>query len=212
MPHKGAVLPLLDEVDEVVRLSGSVNTIVMDGSELRGYNTDGDGFVDACREAGIELGGSRVLLIGAGRVAAAIAVSLRGEGVNELRIVDREEDHAAELMGRLRGMKGFVRVRTYLLDELDEVATGANVIINATPLGMRDADPLPIPVEYLDEGKGVCDVVYRTSEETELVRQARERGARVASGRRLLLYQGVRQQRLWTGREPDVRVMDDAIS
>jgi shikimate dehydrogenase len=77
---------------------------------------------------------------------------------------------------------------------------------------MQQGDPLPIPAECLDESKSVCDAVYRPGMETSLIRLARERGARVATGKRLLLYKGVRVQRLWTGREPNVTAMSDTIS
>jgi shikimate dehydrogenase len=95
---------------------------------------------------------------------------------------------------------------------LDEAAREVEVIVNATPLGMKDGDPLPIPIEHLDEGRVVCDAVYRPGRDTGLIREARERGARVVTGERMLLYQGVLAQRLWTGREPNVKAMDGALA
>jgi shikimate dehydrogenase len=77
---------------------------------------------------------------------------------------------------------------------------------------MRDGDPLPLPPEYLDGGAAVVDAVYRPGAETALVRMARERGANVVTGQRMLLYQGVLAQRLWTGRRPNVAAMDGALS
>jgi shikimate dehydrogenase len=103
-------------------------------------------------------------------------------------------------------------VEVYPSDALPEAAPDAEAIVNATPLGMEDGDPLPIPIEYLDGGKTVCDAVYRPGKETRLVKQARERGVRVVTGERMLLYQGVQAQRLWTGREPNVKAMSEAIS
>ncbi len=211
MPHKQAILPLLDDVDEVARISGAVNTVAIEGSKLRGYNTDGGGLVEACRESGIELSGRHVLLLGARGAAASIAVALGGEGAGELRIVNRSIERARELADKLREA-GMEQVEVYPPDALGEAASEAEVIMNATSLGMRDGDPLPIPVEYLDEGRAVCDAVYRPGKETQLIRQARERGARVVAGERMLLYQGVQAQRLWTEREPNVKAMDRAIS
>jgi shikimate dehydrogenase len=77
---------------------------------------------------------------------------------------------------------------------------------------MRDGDPLPLPHKYLDGGAAVVDAVYRPGAETALVRMARERGANVVTGQRMLLYQGVLAQRLWTGRQPNVAAMDGALS
>jgi shikimate dehydrogenase len=211
MPHKRAILPLLDGMDEGARLSGAVNTVVVEDSTLRGYNTDGGGLVEACREAGIDLAGRRVLLLGAGGAAAAIALAFGGEGIGELRIANRSVEHAIELRDKLCGA-GSKQASVYPPDALDQAAREVEVIVNATPLGMKDGDPLPLPVEHLDEARVVCDAVYRPGRDTCLIRKARERGARVVTGERMLLYQGVLAQQLWTGREPNVRAMDGALA
>jgi shikimate dehydrogenase len=211
MPHKRAMIPLLDELDEGARISGAVNTVVVDGSTLRGHNTDGGGMVMACQEAGIELSGRRVLLLGAGGAAAAIAVAFGGAGIRELNIANRSAEHAIELRDKLRGV-GIEKVVVHPLDALGEAVLETEIIVNATSLGMKEGDPLPLPAWYVEDGKAVCDAVYRPASETPLVRLARERGARVAAGDRMLLYQGVLAQKLWTGREPNVKAMSDAIS
>lgn len=211
MPHKRAMVPLVDELDEGARISGAVNTVVIEASTLRGYNTDGGGMVVACREAGIELSGRSVLIVGAGGAAAAIAVAFGEAGIGELHIANRSADRAAELRDKLRGA-GMEKVEVHPSEALGEAVLEAEVVVNATSLGMKDGDPLPIPAEILDGGKAVCDAVYRPGTETQLVRLARERGARIVAGDRMLLYQGVLAQKLWTGREPNVKVMDRAIS
>jgi shikimate dehydrogenase len=207
MPHKRAMIPLVDELDEDARISGAVNTVVIEASGLRGFNTDGGGMVMACKEAGIDLSGKSVLLLGAGGTAAAIAVAFGKAGVGELHIANRSVEHAAYLRDKLHGtgMKGLV---VHPLDTLPD----AEIVINATPLGMKEGDLLPVPPAYVREGRGFCDVVYRPGTETPLVRLARERGVPVVAGDRMLLYQGVLAQKLWTGREPNVKAMDLAIS
>lgn len=211
MPHKRAMIPLLDELDEGARISGAVNTVVIEDSGLRGYNTDGGGMVMACQEAGIELSGRRVLIVGAGGAAAAIAIAFGGAGVGELLIANRSVEHAVELRDKLRGA-GMKNVEVHPLGALDEAVPEAEVVVNATSLGMAKGDPLPMPVQYLDKSTAICDAVYLPGRETQLIRQARERGTRAVSGKRMLLYQGVLAQRLWTGREPNVEAMDRAIS
>ncbi len=211
MPHKRAMIPLVDELDEEARISGAVNTVVIEGSTLRGYNTDGGGMVMACEEAGIELSGRRVLILGAGGAAAAIAVAFGGVAVDEIHIANRDFEHAVELRDKLRRV-GIRKVEAYTLDAIEDAITEAEVVVNATPLGMKEGDALPIPAEYVGGGRAICDAVYLPGTETPLVRLARERGARVATGDRMLLYQGVLAQKLWTGREPNVKVMDRAIS
>jgi shikimate dehydrogenase len=207
MPHKRAMIPLVDELNEEARISGAVNTVVIEDSGLRGFNTDGGGMVIACQEAGIELPGRSVLLLGAGGTAAAIAVAFGKAGVGELHIANRNVEHAAQLREELHGtgMKGLV---VHHLDALPDV----EIVINATPLGMKEGDPMPVPSGYVREGRAFCDAVYRPGTETPLVRLARERGVPVVAGDRMLLYQGVLAQKLWTGREPNVKAMDSAIS
>lgn len=212
MPHKGALAPLLDEVDEAASVSGAVNTVVIgDDGRLYGHDTDGSGLVEACAESGIGLTGRRVLLLGAGGAAASIAAALGGAGVGELRIVNRDAGRAEALADRLRAA-GVKETEVYPHGALGEAVREAEVIVNATSLGMRDEDPLPVPAGRLDGGKVVCDAVYRRGEETPLVHHARKLGARVVAGERMLLYQGVQAQRLWTGREPNVEAMSEAIS
>jgi shikimate dehydrogenase len=212
MPHKRAMLPLLDDVDELAALAGAVNTVVIEDSKLRGYNTDGSGFVEACTEAGVDLTDRKVLLLGAGGAAASIALAVGRQGARKLLILNRNLEHALELAEKLRAAGGGTKVEACPADTLDETAAEAEVIVNATPLGMRRGDPLPVPAGYLDGGKAVCDAVYLPGAETALIRHARQRGARVVTGERMLLYQGVEAQRLWTGREPNVQAMSDAIS
>lgn len=212
MPHKRAMLPLLDDIDELAAGAGAVNTVVIeDSKKLRGYNTDGSGFVEACEEAGIALTNRKVLLLGAGGAAASIALAVVRQGAEELHILNRNIEHARELAEKLRAAGAATKVEACSVGALSETAPGAEVIVNATPLGMRRGDPLPVPVGYLD-GKDVCDAVYLPGAETALIRAARERGVRAVTGERMLLYQGVEAQRLWTGHEPNVKAMSDAIS
>ena len=211
MPHKRAVVGLVDGLDDGARVSGAVNTVAIEASGMRGYNTDGGGMVMACEEAGIDLSGKSVLLLGSGGTAAAIAVAFGKAGIGDLHIVSRDVGHAARLRDKLRrtGMEG---ISVGSLAALEQEAPAADVVVNATPLGMKEDDPLPLPPESVQESRAVCDVVYRPRKETSLVRLAKERGARVVAGGRMLLYQGVLAQKLWTGRNPNVGAMDRAIS
>ena len=211
MPHKRAMVPLMDDLDEAARVSGAVNTVVIEDQKLRGFNTDGSGLVEACREAGVALAGRRVLLLGAGGAAASIAVAFCGEGIKKLHIVNRNAEHAESLSEKLREAGKGVEVEVSPAEILDEKPPNAPIIVNATPLGMKDGDPLPLPQTYLEEGRVIIDAVYRPGAETALIQQARDQGAAVVTGQRMLLYQGVLAQRLWTGREPNVEAMSAAL-
>lgn len=211
MPHKAAILPLLDELDESARVAEAVNTVEVREDGLKGLNTDGSGFLEACKEAGVDLAGRRVLLLGAGGAAAAVAVALLREGVSELGIANRTPERAEGLRQKLREVSPESEVRVDDLGRIGEAMAVAEVLVNTTYLGMKDVDPLPVPVEHLRGDLVVCDAVYRAGGETDLVRRAGELGARTVSGGRMLLYQGVEAQRVWLGREPDVDAMSRAL-
>ena len=213
MPHKEAMLPLMDELGGAASLAGAVNTVVItDEGRLRGLNTDGSGFVEACAEAGVSFSGKRVLLLGAGGAAAAIAVASLGEGVSQLYIANRTKERAEELCTRFSGVTQGAQVLVLPLDRAGEAVAEADIVINATYLGMKDRDPLPMPAESLSADKAICDAVYRFGRDTTLIRHARRVGARAVSGGRMLLYQGVQAQRIWTGREPNVEAMSDVLA
>jgi shikimate dehydrogenase len=207
MPHKRAMIPLLDELDQEARVSGAVNTVVIEASGLRGFNTDGGGMVMACREAGMELSGKSVLLLGAGGTAAAIAVAFGKAGIGELHIANRNVERAARLRDKLHG----TGIRGLAIRPLNALPD-AEIVINTTPLGMMEGDPMPVPPDYVQQGRAFCDAVYRPGTQTPLVQLARERNVPVVAGDRMLLYQGVLAQKLWTGREPNIKAMDQAIS
>jgi shikimate dehydrogenase len=211
MPHKEAILPLLDELDEAASVTGAVNTVVAEEGGLRGTNTDGSGFVEACEESGIGFEEARVLVVGAGGAAAAIAVGVLGEGARELRILNRSQWRAEKLRDRLWAAYPGTGISVHDASDSQGAARGTDVIVNATYLGMKNEDPLPVPVSCLGRNTAVCDAVYTPGGETRFIRLAKERGLRAVPGRRMLLYQGVQAQRIWTGKEPDVRAMSDAL-
>ena len=212
MPHKVAILPLLDDVDAAAGISGAVNTVVVEGDRLLGINTDGPGFLAACEESGIVFGGASVLVVGAGGAAAAIAAAALGAGADHLSLLNRSGWRAEGLGRRLGQAYPKVKISVFRPDEVEKAAEGADVIVNATYLGMKDDDPPPVPPGCLADGMAVCDAVYRSGVETRLMRLARERGLPAVAGERMLLYQGVQAQRLWTGKEPDVEAMSCVLS
>lgn len=211
MPHKHAMVPLMDELDEAARVSGAVNTVVIDEARLRGHNTDGSGLVEACGEAGVGLAGREVVLLGAGGAAAAIAVAFCDAGVGGLHIANRSAENARYLAGKLEAAGKETKITTGQIKAPLKTMASAEIIVNTTPLGMNDGDPLPVPEKYLEEGRTIIDAVYRPGAETPLILASRQRGATSIPGQRMLLYQGVQAQRLWTGREPNIEAMERAL-
>ncbi|WP_437726477.1 shikimate dehydrogenase [Sorangium sp. So ce861] len=201
MPYKQAVITLLDEIDPIAARIGAVNTIVNDGGRLRGYNTDWIGAARALEEA-TQIEGARVLLLGAGGAARAVAFGLAERGAR-VTIANRDLEKARQLAAAVGGT-------AVPLDE-GALTPDHDVLVNATSRGMAEVDPRsPVPEEALREGLLVMDIVYKPMI-TELVAAAQRRGATAVHGGRMLLHQAAEQFRLYTGREPPLDAMDEAL-
>ena len=212
MPHKAAVLPFLDEVSSDARLIDAVNTIVVDERRLVGHTTDGEGFSRALRE--VEPGGAGglpVLLLGAGGAARAVALALARESVGSLTIADRTPAAAERLIERLRPALRHVASRVVPLDRLAPAdVDSASLIVNATALGMTESLKLPsVVVDTLRRGHVVFDLVYG-KRPTNLLDEARLRGARTVDGLSMLVWQAAASFELWTGRPAPLDVMRSA--
>jgi len=201
MPYKQAVIPLVDALDPVAARIGAVNTLVNDGGRVTGHNTDWIGAVRALEEV-TPLAGKRVLLLGAGGAARAIAFGLRERGA-AVRIANRDRGKA-ERLAEEAGAEAAA---------LDDAVFGGGdeVIVNATSRGMAEVDARsPVPEEALRPGLVVMDIVYKPMA-TELVEAARRRGAVAIHGGRMLLHQAAEQFRLYTGQPAPLQAMDDAL-
>jgi shikimate dehydrogenase len=195
-PYKEAVPPLLDALSEGARAIGTVNTVVVRDGKLTGHNTDSTGFAAAFRAMFGSPGDRPVVLIGAGGVGRAIGFALADVGAREIRLFDQDGAKAQALAERLKG-----RLDVRLCDGVAQALDGAGVLVNATPIGMLPNTESPVPSHLLREDLWVADAVY-TPLWTPLLRAARERGARVMTGRELCIEQAVDAFRLFTGREP----------
>lgn len=208
IPHKEAIIPFLDELDGEAELIGAVNTVLNKEGRLIGYNTDGRGFVSSLREDGkIDPRGKKIIIIGAGGAARAIAFSLALEGAEKIFINDIIGEKAKELSCVLSTKTS---TEAIYLKDLKEGIGEADILINATPLGMKKEDPLPIPPELLSKGLFVYDIVYNLPE-TSLLKEAKKRGANTLGGLGMLLYQGALSFKIWTGKEPPIDVMRKAL-
>lgn len=181
MPHKVSVLELLDEVTPTVKVAGSCNAVkrLPDG-RLAGDMFDGEGFVRGLRRKGLQLHGTRALVVGSGGVGSAIAASLAAAGIAELMLYDIAGDTADALAGRLRTHFPAVRVATGSKDP-----AGFGLVVNGTPLGMNAGDELPVDVARLEPDAFVGEVVMK-KEMTAFLDAARARGCRVQVGTDML--------------------------
>lgn len=214
VPHKQTILPHLDELTNLAREIGAVNTILKradaTGSQkLIGDNTDAYGFIRALQVRHIAAKHTRVAIFGAGGAAAAAAYALAQEGAREIIFLNRTVERAVELADRLN--QKFPNLALALNDW--HALARSQLIINATSVGMapqQDASPLPENV-ILPRHAVVFDLVYNPPA-TKFLREAKQRGARVIGGLEMLIYQGARAFELWTGQRAPVRVMRAAAS
>lgn len=200
-PHKDDAARLVDRRSPTAERLGAVNTVVRNGTELVGENTDGQGFVDTLRaDHGFDPAGRRCVVRGSGGAARAVILALAGAGAADVVVVPGRSDERAAAAAAMAGTAGRVGVAAE--------ASGADLVVNATTLGMagRTAD-LPLDPALLGEGQLVVDLVYPT---TPFVRAARQRGATASAGVGMLLHQAAAAFRLWTGQEPALEAMSAA--
>jgi len=211
VPYKEEVMKYIDNVSENAQLIGAVNTIKFDGSDVYGYNTDGIGCIKALSDAGVSIDEKKILILGAGGAARAIAFQCIIDGAHVCisnRTIARAKLLASEIKTRL-GDK--IRVLDYSKDSLIEELDDINVLINATTVGMEHeiGDEI-IPWEVLPASIAVMDIVYNPLE-TNLLRKARSRGCKTISGVGMLVHQGAESLRIWLGIDPPVKLMEEAV-
>ncbi len=208
VPHKEKVIPFLDSVREEASFIGAVNTIRNDGGMLTGYNTDGRGFMQSLSEAGIDVSGKKIIIVGAGGAARAIGYYLC-KVASEVCLYDAVTEKAEELAHHLNTLNGNASAIDGATFKEGRILSGMDIIINATALGLNPDDPVPVDLSLLNKGHTVCDLIYK---ETPLLRQASASGCKTVNGLGMLLWQGIFAFELWTGKMPPVEVMRSALN
>jgi shikimate dehydrogenase len=219
VPHKIAALKLVDDLEESAKSIGAVNAVKNNG-KLHGLNTDGKGFARAIREEFVvDLRDLRVMILGAGGAARAIAMQCAKENCERLVIANRTLENGKNLADELRdffaGPRVLGPVARLQAIAWDEAAFrfqigNVDLIVNATPLGLNRSDPSPIPARLLAPHLMVYDTIY-SERRTPFVSAAVEAGARGANGLSMLLHQGALAFEIWFGREAPLDVMRAAL-
>ena len=215
IPHKAAALAAVDEAEDYARQSGSVNTVLVEGSRLLGFNTDGPGLVRAIREEfSADLRDLRVVLLGAGGGAGrAIAVQCAIESCEKLVLVNRTFEKAQAMVEELSTTFRNERIQAVPFEEsaLREQLADADLLINATSVGMRPTDLPLIPALLLTPNLLVYDTVY-SADQSRLLQDAANAGARGANGLSMLLHQGALSFEIWFNRPAPLEVMRQALT
>jgi shikimate dehydrogenase len=209
IPHKVAVMELMDELDETAAAIGAVNTVVHRDGRLIGYNTDGIGYVRSLKEeTGMTVEGKRIAVIGAGGAARGIVYALLKEGPERVLVLNRTVSSAERLaadMGRYGAVEGWG------LAELAKMKDEIDLLINTTSVGMHPhTEEMPVPADLLASRMTVSDIVYNPRR-TKLLAEAEARGLRTHGGLGMFVYQGAYAFEYWTGRPAPVAAMREAV-
>ena len=211
MPNKNKIVELLDELSPAARLIGAVNTVVNDDGHLTGYNTDGVGYMQAVKDAGYDITGKTITVMGAGGAATAICAQAALDGVKRIHIFARETSRFWSRTQKLvENINSTLPCEAFLhenkdLTALAQAISESALLLNATSVGMApNTDGTIIENTSLyHPDLIVSDVIYNPRE-TRFLREAREAGCRTFNGMYMLLYQGAEAFRLWTGQDMPV--------
>ncbi|HEY5594932.1 MAG TPA: shikimate dehydrogenase [Nitrospiria bacterium] len=213
IPHKRRILAWVDRLTPDARLIGAVNTVEIRHGRWIGHNTDGRGFLRAfVEETGEPIPGKRVLILGAGGAARAVAFQWALEGGAAVMIANRSSARAAELVRDLRRppVQCSASVLPWTEASLKAGIRQADIIINATSVGMKPDDPPLLPDGVLGPRHVVCDLIYKPPM-TVLLKQAHASGAKAINGLGMLAHQGALSFEIWTGQRPPIGVMREAL-
>ena len=212
IPYKHDVIPNLDEIDPLAQRIGAVNTILFKNGRKIGYNTDGAGFVASLeQEEGFYFSGKRVAILGAGGAAYGVADQCLDHGAASMVIANRTLSKAQALADHLQQhFDQQVAALELNTAPLAEAVALADIVINTTSLGLATADASPVNSEWLSQNQLVADLIYNPVQ-TNLLRDAAQRGLRTVNGLGMLIYQGVLAFKIWTGLDPQVEVMRAAV-
>lgn len=214
VPHKETIVPLLDELSEEVRLIGAVNTVCFEEGRAKGYNTDGRGFVAALQEEkDFNLAGKNMFIIGAGGAGRAVAVQAAREGASRVIIADLKLEKAEDLS---RWINSKIKNEPASTVEIEssgwkKALEESDLVVDATPLGLKNSDPTAFDTEMLSPSALVVDLVYNPPE-TALLNQVKRLGIAGMSGLGMLVHQAALAWEIWTGRPAPLKVMKEAAS
>ena len=211
IPHKETIIKYLDEIDPIARKMGAINTIKNDNGVLKAKNTDGDGARKSLIDAGCEISGKKILILGSGGVARAICYILSKEA-EKIILTDIIEERAINLAKEVKDrMKAEIIGKLSSETNIKEEIKDTDILINATPLGMYPkVNASPISKELLQSNLFVFDVIYNPLE-TKLMKEAAEIGCKTLGGLDMLINQGVIAFEWWTGKSPNSTLMKNKI-
>jgi len=211
VPHKYEIIPYLDEISDLSKLAGSVNTVTVRDGKLYGDTTDGFGLEIGIKEAfDIDIAGSAICFLGCGGAVQAVATHFAAQGIQKMFFVNRTVSKAQALIDTI-GEQFDVEMGCCAPTDADAIAefiAQSKVLVQGTSFGLNDDDPAPIDLSLLTKGIAVYDMIYK---QTALLKYAEENGNKFANGRSMLLHQGAKAFSIWTEQDAPVEVMRTAL-
>jgi shikimate dehydrogenase len=207
IPHKVEMMKYLDKTDESCSIIGAVNTVTNTEGILKGYNTDMDGFLDPFKKKEIKIQDTKILLLGAGGAARAIVAGVAKEKAKHITIANRTLEKANNL-AQFANKIG-LDANAITIENIENDLKGYDIIVNATSIGLKN-EPSPISLESIKPETVVYDIVYMPMN-TDFLKKAKERGAKIIYGYEMLLGQAVRAFEIWHGIEAPYNAMKKAL-
>lgn len=214
MPYKTEIIEYLDDITEEARIIGSVNTVKNENGRLVGYNTDGSGFLKSLEEVGVDYAGKKIVILGAGGAARAIATQLAFDGAAEVVLFNRTLSKAEKIAKSINMNISTCTIRALEMDEpvLKEEIKDAAVLVNCTSVGMKpniDKSIISSP-EILHRDLFVADIIYDPNK-TRLLELAEEAGCKYMNGLMMVIWQGALAFKVWTGKDMPVDLVKKAV-
>ena len=212
IPHKVAVIPLLDELTEAARLIGAVNTVISENGKLIGENTDGKGFLTSLRDNGIDPAGKTITLLGAGGAARAVSVELALAGARHINIINRSEERGMELASAVSERTNAAASYFRWIPQVS-IPEETNILVQCTNIGLfPDVTGKPdVNYDTLRPEMVAADVVFNRPD-TPFLQEAARRGLKTITGLGMLVNQAALNFKLWTGQDAPVGVMTEALA
>ena len=207
IPHKIRIMKYLDKIDESCSLIGAANTIVNVDGNLKGYNTDMDGFLEPFKKKGLEIKNSKILLLGAGGAARAIVAGFAKEKAKSITIANRTIENAEEL-SEFAGKIGLAS-DVLKIENVKDTAKNYDIIVNATSVGLKNEQSI-ISLDGINEKTIVYDIVYMPMN-TDFIKKAKENNAIIIYGYEMLLGQATRAFEIWHNMEAPYNAMKKAL-
>lgn len=206
-PYKIDIIKYLDEIDEYASLIGAVNTVKISNGIIKGYNTDGTGFLRSFKEnTGTNIEGKNVFILGSGGAARAVVITMALNKAEKIYISNRTYEKAISLAGDVKKSGNCIAIPMEY-KEMEKAINDSHVLINTTSVGMfPNIDESPLNKNLLNETLIVCDIVYNPLK-TRLLKDAEEKGCKIVPGLSMLVYQGAEAFEIWTDMKAPIDIM-----